>query len=154
MRLTHLASLSPISVHFGFIHAWSSSFTGVVSWALVICAWGSSSSVLSFVVAIAVLGAGSWLLSLGLCCHLWALHHRLWVGFVRRHCTSFMAGGLMSMGCGCRIHMGWGLSWAIDVWGGCCFVMVLSWFVVLLSHCTVRMALMLPCWQGGPCIWV
>ena len=31
---------------------------GVVSWALVIRAWGSSSSALSFVVAVGVLGAG------------------------------------------------------------------------------------------------
>ena len=120
MRLTHLGSSSPISVHCIFVHAWSSSFTGVVSWALVIHVWGSSSSVLSFVVAVAVLGAGSRLLSLGLCCRLWALHHRLWVGFIRGRCTSFMA----SVGCGCRTHVGWGRSWAIDVWGGCCFVVV------------------------------
>ena len=31
---------------------------GVVSWALIICAWGSSSSVLSFVVVVGVLVAG------------------------------------------------------------------------------------------------
>ena len=67
MRLTHLGSSSPISVHFIFIRAQSSSFAGVVSvlicgrlswfaggclgswagfmsWAFVIRAWGSSSS--------------------------------------------------------------------------------------------------------------
>ena len=83
MRLTHLGSSSPVSVHFVFVRARSSSFAGVVSWALVIRAWGSSSCVLSFVVAVAVLGAGSRLLSLGLCCRLWAPRRRLWVGFVR-----------------------------------------------------------------------
>ena len=128
MRLTHLGSSSPVSVHFVFIRAQSSSFAGVVSWALIIHAWGSLSSMLSFVVAVAVLGAGSQLLSLGLCCRLWALRHRSWVGFVHGRCMSFVAGGLMSVGCGCRTCVGWGRSWAIDVWGGRCFV------VVLLPH--------------------
>ena len=36
MRLTHLGSSSPVSVHFVFVRARSSSFAGVVSWALVI----------------------------------------------------------------------------------------------------------------------
>ena len=61
MDLTHLGSLSPVSIHGcwlsfvgGHLHSW----VGVVSWALVICAWGSLSSVLSFMVAVAVLGAG------------------------------------------------------------------------------------------------
>ena len=58
MRLTHLGSSSPISIHLVFIRARSSLFVGVMSWALVIRAWGSSSSALSFVVAVAVLGAG------------------------------------------------------------------------------------------------
>ena len=67
MRLTHLGSSSPVSVHFVFVRAQSSSFAGVVSWALVIhacvgvviihvvvcgrgcCPWGG--------VAVAVLGA-------------------------------------------------------------------------------------------------
>ena len=31
MRLTHLGSSSPVSIHFVFIHVRSSSFTGVVS---------------------------------------------------------------------------------------------------------------------------
>ena len=57
---------------------------GVVSWALVIRAWGSSSSALSFVVAV------------GLGCRLWAPGRRSWVvGPVRGRCTSFVAGGLM-----------------------------------------------------------
>ena len=33
MRLTHLGSSSPVSVHFVFVRARSSSFAGVVSWA-------------------------------------------------------------------------------------------------------------------------
>ena len=72
MRLTHLGSLSPVSVHFVFVHAWLSLFAGVMSvlvhrrlswfvrsclrswvgfmsWAFIIRAWGSSSSALSFV---------------------------------------------------------------------------------------------------------
>ena len=72
MKLTHLGSSSPVSVHFVFVRARSSSFAGVVSvlvhgrlswfahsrlcswggftsWAFVICAWGLSSSALSFV---------------------------------------------------------------------------------------------------------
>ena len=47
---------------------------GVVSWALVIRAWGSSSSTLSFVVAVGVLGAGLSFMGTG---------------------SSFVAGGLM-----------------------------------------------------------
>ena len=120
MRLTHLGLSSPVSIHFIFIHAWSSSFARVVPWMLIICVWGSSSSVLSFVIAVAILGAGLWLLSLGPCCRLWAPHCCLWVGFVCGQCTSFVA----SMGCGCHTHVGWGWPWAIDVWGGRCFVMV------------------------------
>ena len=69
---THLGSSSPVSVHFVFVRARSSSFVGgrvcprsravvlvrarsssfmggFMSWAFVIRAWGSSSSVLSFV---------------------------------------------------------------------------------------------------------
>ena len=62
-----------------FVRGW-----GVVSWALVIHAWGSSSSALSFVVAV------------GLGCRLWAPGCRSWVvGPVRGRCTSFVAGGLM-----------------------------------------------------------
>ena len=57
VRLTHLGSSSPVSIHFAFVRARSSLFAGVVSWALIIRAWGSSSCVLSFVVAVAVLGA-------------------------------------------------------------------------------------------------
>ena len=72
MRLTHLGSWSPVSVHFVFVCARLSSFVGVVSvlvhgqlswfvggrlhswggfmsWAFVIHAWGSSSSALLFV---------------------------------------------------------------------------------------------------------
>ena len=64
MRLTHLGSSSPVSVHLVFVCAQLSLFAGVVSWALVIRAWGSLlsalslSSVLLFVVTVAVLGAG------------------------------------------------------------------------------------------------
>ena len=61
MDLTYLGSSSPVSVHGcwplfvgGRLHSWA----GVMSWALFICAWGSSLSVLSFVVMVAVLVAG------------------------------------------------------------------------------------------------
>ena len=83
MRLTHLGSSSPVSVHFVFIRARSSLFMGVVSvlvhgqlswfmrghlrswagftsWALVIRAWGLSSSTLSFVgAALSCVGGGA-----------------------------------------------------------------------------------------------
>ena len=84
----------------------SPSFTGiclhlwvqVVSWVLVIHAWGLLSSMLSFVVAVAVLGLG---------CRLWAPHRHSWVvGLICRRCTLFMAGGLMFVGCGYHTHVG------------------------------------------------
>ena len=57
-----------------------------MSWALVIHAWGSSSSALSFVVAVAVLGAG--------------------LSFVGA-ASSFVGGGLIRRWCMLFIH-GWG----------------------------------------------
>ena len=40
-------------------------------------------------------------------CRLWAPRCRAWVvGLVRGRCTSFVAGGLMFMGCGCRTRVG------------------------------------------------
>ena len=40
-------------------------------------------------------------------CRLWAPRRRAWVvGLVRGRCTSFVAGGLMFVGCGCRTRMG------------------------------------------------
>ena len=58
----------------------------------------------------------------------------------------FVAGGLMSVGCR--------QLWVIDVWAGCCFVVVSSCFVMLLSRCTIHMVATSPCWRCGPCIWV
>ena len=58
MRLTHLGLSSPISIHFVFVHAQSSLFTGGGH---VLGAhhlyMGLSSSMLSLVVTVAVLGA-------------------------------------------------------------------------------------------------
>ena len=61
MDLTHLGSSLAMSVHgcwLLFVSSRLRSQAQVVSWALIICAWGSLLSVLSFVVAVAVLGAG------------------------------------------------------------------------------------------------
>ena len=107
MKLTHLGSSSPISIHFVFVHAQSSSFAGVVSvlvhgqlswfahnrlrswagfmsWAFIICAWGSSSSVLSFVgTALSWVGGGacSWAVYI---VHGWGLDvHGLWLLYTR-----------------------------------------------------------------------
>ena len=30
----------------------------------------------------------------------------------------------MFVGCGCRTCVGWGRSWIIEEWGGCCFIVV------------------------------
>ena len=107
MRLTHLGSSSPVSVHFVFICARLSSFTGVVSvlvhgrlswfargclrswagfmsWAYAICAWGSSSSALSFVGAtLSCVGGGA--RSQAVCIvRGWGLDvHGLWLSYTR-----------------------------------------------------------------------
>ena len=54
---------------------------GVVSWALVIRVWGSSSSALSFVVMVVVLGVGLWFMGAV----------SLFMELVCRRCTSFVA---------------------------------------------------------------
>ena len=83
MRLTHLGLSSPVSIHFVFVRAQSSSFVGVVSvlvhgwlswfacsrlrswagfmsWVFVIRVWGSLSSTLSFVgAALSCVGGGA-----------------------------------------------------------------------------------------------
>ena len=92
MRLTHLGSSSPVSVHFVFVHAWLSSSVGVVSvlvrgqlswfagghlcswagfmfWVFVIRAWGSSLSTLLFVgAALSCVGGGAHLRAVYIVC--------------------------------------------------------------------------------------
>ena len=114
---------------------------GVVSWALVIHARGSSSSALSLVVVVVVLGVGL---------SLWAPRRRLWSSFA----GSVRRSWLMFVGCGCRTRVGWGRSCVIDEWSGRCFVVVSLWCVVLLPRCTVHMVATSPCWRRGPCIRV
>ena len=105
MRLTHLGLSSPVSIHFVFVCAQSSSFVGVVSvlvhrwlswftrgclrswagftsWAFVICVWGSSSSTLLFVGAVLSCvggGARSWVVYI---VRGWGLDvHGLWLSY-------------------------------------------------------------------------
>ena len=147
MDLTHLGSLSPMSVHecwLLFMGSHLCSWVGVMSWSLVICGWGSSSSVLSFVVAVAVLGAGLSFVGAAL----------LFMGGGLTHGQCMWFVGLMFVGCGCHTRVGWGQLWVIDERGGHCFVVLLWLCVVLSSCCTVRMVAMLPCWRHGPCIQV
>ena len=120
---------------------------GVVSWALVIRAWGSLSSTLSCVVAVGVLEAG--LLFMGAASSFVGGGARPWVVYVVRGW-----GGLMFVGCRYCTCMGWGQLWVIDEWGGRCFIVVSSWCVVLLLRCTICMVATSPCWRRGPCIWV
>ena len=107
MRLTHLGSSSPISVHFVFVRARTSSFMGVVSvlvhgrsssftcgrlhswagfmsWVFVIRAWGSSSSMLSFVGATSsCVGGGAHSQAVCIVCG-WGLDvHGLWLSYTR-----------------------------------------------------------------------
>ena len=100
-----------------FVGGW-----GVVSWVLVIRAWGSSSSALSLVVVVAVLGVGL---------SLWAPRRHSWSSFA----GSVRCSWLMFVGCGCRTCVGWGRSCVIDEWGGRCFVVVSLWCVVLSLRC-------------------
>ena len=107
MRLTHLGSSSPISVHFVVVCVRSSSFMGVVSvlvhgwlfwfahgrlcswagfmsWAFVIRAWGSSSSALSFVGATSLCVGGGARSRAVYIVRGWGLDvHGLWLSYTR-----------------------------------------------------------------------
>ena len=63
----------------------------------------------------------------------------------------------MFVGCGYCACMGWGRSWVIDEWGGCCFSVVSLWCVVVchvvtaLDHlygCHVAVLAMWPLYPG------
>ena len=120
---------------------------GVVSWVLIIRAWGLSSSALSFMVVVAVLGAGlSFMgavsLFVGGGAHPQVVICGWWGSSAGGVCCSW----LMFTGCGCCTCMGWGRSWIIVKWGGRCFVVVLLWCVMLLPCHTIHMVAMSPCW--------